>query len=41
MRATRLETLEAEYKKIQNNKDESVRIMEEKEDVSLTFFIFD
>ncbi|KAJ8935418.1 hypothetical protein NQ314_012837, partial [Rhamnusium bicolor] len=32
MRATKLETLEYEYKKIQSNKRESVKIMEEKED---------
>lgn len=39
MRATRLETLEAEYTKIHSNKQESVRIMEEKEDVSSNFFM--
>lgn len=38
MKATRLETLEAEYRKIQINKDESVRIMDEKEEVKLNFF---
>ncbi|CAG9820931.1 unnamed protein product, partial [Phaedon cochleariae] len=32
MRATRLETLESEYKKVQGNKRDSVRIMEEKEE---------
>lgn len=37
MKATRLETLEAEYKKTQINKDESVKIMEEKEEVQYIF----
>lgn len=39
MKATRLETLEAEYKKIQLNKDESVKIMEEKEEVQYNIYI--
>lgn len=34
MRATRLETLEAEYKMIHNNRQESIKIMEEKEEVT-------
>lgn len=43
MKATRLETLEAEYRKIQSNKHESVKIMEEKEEViksmGMSFFL--
>lgn len=39
MKATQLETLAAEYKKTQSNKQESVRIMEEKEEVNIILFV--